>query len=662
MLKSQLNSFKKFSLIYLLNLAFYISFAFAQNPELFFWKLSRKNGLSNNAVKSIFQDKRGFMWFGTINGLNRFDGKEFVVFSHNTKDNKSISNDFINCITEDDNQNLWIGSAKGVNKYSPKTGEFYNYNNNPEQEYIFTQDYITTLKITSDKKIWIGTRNRGVLRYDTKLNKLDAIQLNKIEISAPVIFINEDINKNIWVGTTEGLYRISINNNLVVKTEKLLDVYVNLIYTDKTKNLWIGTTAGLYKLPNSQLLSSQKSSFINYTKTGNNNSISHNDVTAIYEDNEGELWLGTDGGGLNRSKSDKELDFLHYQNKPDNPNSLSQNQIFAITQDFSGVIWIATNDGVNKLKKSIYPFIHFQSNTLKSNSLENNNLATIENIIIDGKEYMLCGSTGGAGLGLISSNDVHRDYENFIRFKDESPTLNTRKYQSFLILSPDSLLIGTKSGLRLFNLKTKSFVALTNTLNKIPRYVVRKIHKDGNGLIWMGTSNGLFIWNPATDNLIRAPLENKAIDDNDYRSFVERSSLSNIFAIAEDGENNIWVGTWGGGLLKFNANFPQKKPVRFTNNDSPTLLTNNYVVSLLYTDSKLWIGSANGLCYLIKPEEANSSIPFKNIHLTKDSKKIHVSGILEDHHKNLWLATINGIINTIPPAKQLIFLRLRMAI
>lgn len=629
---------------FFLDLIFYNSPALAQNTNLVFEKLSQKNGLSNNVVKSIFQDKRGFMWFGSINGLNRFDGKDFVVFNHKTNDNNSISNDFINCITEDENQNLWIGTAKGLNKYSPKNRAFYNFGNNPDNQKVFSEDYITCLKIVSDRKIWIGTRNRGILRYNIELKKLTSVLLNNKPISYSINYICEDINKNIWVGTSEGLYRISLKNDLIIRTEKFLNVYVNQIYADKNDNIFIGTTAGLYTLQKNQLLTSSKSDFINYSKTNTAHSISHNDVTAIYEDKDGQLWVGTDGGGLNISRTAKDLIFSNYQNIPNNSNSLSQNQVFAITQDFSGVVWIATNDGINKLKKFNHQFIHFQSNPLKINSLESNNLAAIRPIILNGKEYLICGSAGGTGLGLISSNDVHQNNENFIRFEDDESSLNSRKYQSFLILGSNSLLIGTKSGIRLFDLRTKKFIPINNSLKKITKHVIRKIHKDDNGLVWIGTNNGLYLWNSVTDSLTKAPLENNVIEDNDYKSFVERSSLSNIFSITEDNNNNIWVGTWGGGLLKFNANYPQRKPIRFTANDSATSLASNYIVSLLYSDSKLWIGSTNGLSCLTKPETSNTSTSFKNIQLSQNANKIHVAGILEDQRKNLWIATINGLI------------------
>jgi ligand-binding sensor domain-containing protein len=137
---------------------------------------------------------------------------------------------------------------------------------------------------------------------------------------------------------------------VIIKKEKALNGYVNIIYEDRNQNLWYGTAYGLYKLPKNKLLNTLKTDFLKYAKTNAIDDISHNDVTAIYQDKVGELWIGTDGGGLNRSKNTENLHFLHYQNRPDNANSLAQNQIFAITQDVSGVIWIGTNDGVNKLK------------------------------------------------------------------------------------------------------------------------------------------------------------------------------------------------------------------------------------------------------------------------------------------------------------------------
>ncbi len=619
--------------------------SFAQKLMVTFESISQKNGLSNNAIKTMIQDKTGFMWFGSINGLNRFDGKEMVVFNNHQSNKSSISNDYINCLKQDATQNLWIGTAKGINKYDPSTGTFQNFNNNPDQHKVFNTDFVFSLEISKSGVIWLGTRFSGLFRYDNLTNSYEHINLDTNSAPNIITSILEDNHQDIWVGTQNGLFKIKQKNKTIIKREKLLNVSVNVIYQDKEENLWVGTTNGLFKLPKSEISNLKNPKFIIYKKDLRlRKSISHNDVTAIFEDKDGQLWIGTDGGGLNRTKVEQnspELEFLDYQNIPDNSNSLRQNQVFSITQDVSGIIWVGTNNGINKIKKVKKQFIHFQSNPSKPNSLENNNLAAIENMMINGKEFIICGATGGSGMDIISSADVHYGRERFIRLRDKDPELNNRKYQSFLISNNDSLWIGTKGGLRLYSMRGKKFLAIPKELINFPKCVVRKLHKDRSGKIWIGTNKGLFIWNVKRQSLVKIKLDNSNILDNDYRGFIETSNLNNIFAITEDEQNNVWVGTWGGGLLKFKPG-EIEKPLLYQKGKSN--INSNYVVSLLYNDKKLWIGTANGLSLLEKPGNSTISSKFKVINLLNPSSKKHIAGILADKHHNLWLATLNSIV------------------
>jgi ligand-binding sensor domain-containing protein len=319
---------KKF-LLYLIILFFLSANSFAQS-KISFNHLTVENGLSQSAVTCILQDSNGFLWFGTQDGLNRYDGYDFKIFNNDPSDPQSLTDNFIFAIYEDPAGNLYVETQNGFfQRYNPRTESFT----------VLKKDSINT--------------------DDFKVNRFDGIL---------------DEPKAKWIsspGAETGLKRINKKTGEVTTfkhdpsdPESISDNKVYSVFRDRSGNLWVGTFNGLDRFDE------KNGKFIHYKNDPNNpNSLSDNWVWPIFEDSKGFLWIGTVRGGLNRFDPRKNL-FTRYKNDPSDPKSINDNFIFSIYQGKGGLIWVGTNTGgVNFFNPATRVFEHFSHNPNDKNSL-----------------------------------------------------------------------------------------------------------------------------------------------------------------------------------------------------------------------------------------------------------------------------------------------------
>jgi ligand-binding sensor domain-containing protein len=371
----------------------------AQAREYTFEKLSLEEGLSQSSVYSIFQDSKGFLWVGTANGLNKYDGYEFTVFKHDPEDSGSISSDMIYCITEDKYGHLWIGTENDLNKYDPVKNKFIHCLSITDQHDLPISK--TILSVTADKNgiIWMGTQGGGLVSYNPFTGKVKWHKNNPDgEINSGYGFVRTVKIDNagiIWLATQGGLasynsatgkfknYRdLFLKKNSSVKKEVYAlfpdkdgciwytDDY-NLYRFDETKeelksyplpgnemyrtwaltgdskgNVWLGTTNGL-------LVFNQKNHSYDIIKSDPSklHSISDNTIMTMLEDRGGVIWIGTLAGGLNKYTGNKNK-FRQFKNIPGDNNSITPGLIYAIHEDRTGNLWVGTTDGLNKIDRS----------------------------------------------------------------------------------------------------------------------------------------------------------------------------------------------------------------------------------------------------------------------------------------------------------------------
>ncbi|HET53813.1 MAG TPA: hypothetical protein ENN33_01190 [Ignavibacteria bacterium] len=652
------------SFIYIL-MFFYGTATFNANQEreIKFEHITPAMGLSQATIHCILQDSKGFLWFGTEDGLNKYDGYNFTIFRHNERDSNSISDNFIWTLCEDKNQNLWIGTSNGgLNKYDREKEIFVRYKHNPDDPLSISQDDVRRIFEDSRGNLWIGTNNGGLnlfnhsdesfIKYKYSFADENTIGNNSIRD------IIEDDDGILWIGTNGGgLNKFNTASGkftrFTVSPAKFNSISSNFIwslYKDKEGIIWIGTYGrGLSKLDLSTML------FDSFSFEPNKeNRLINNNVTSIYEDQQGLLWIGTEGG-LSIFDS-KENNFYNIAYNPQKLTGLSSNIIRFVTEDRAGLIWIGTvGGGINKYNPFRKRFIHHQHNPSVPFSLSSN---MIRAVFEDSDEILWVGTLGG-GL-----NRLDRNSSNFIHYRNDDNTKGSISNNSISAIYEDSenaLWFGTwGGGLNRLSARNKNkvdefqyFTYNSNNRYSIPSDTIQAIYEDSFGNLWVGTEIGLCVYNKEENKFIRFkhdPQVANSISDNRIQSN----------SIYEDKANNLWIGTWNGlNRISNNRKINSKNSneIKFTTykNDINLLnsISDNRVISI-YEDPAstknkiiLWIGTVSG--------GLNKLVVSRN--LEKNTEEIEVThfternglpnnaiyAILGDESGNIWLSTNNGL-------------------
>ncbi len=623
-------------------------YSYAQNIQ--FGKITVEDGLSNSYVNCLIQDRTGFIWFGTDDGLNRYDGYEIKVYRNNPDDSSSISDNIIWTLFEDRSGFLWIGTKGGkLNRYDPFNDTFTHWDLDSDQ----TEKNITFITEDSDSLIWIGTYRHGIYRFNQFQNKFDHWQNTpddrNVLSSNFILSILEDDYSNIWIATYNGLDKFNPDSlqrpftQIFKDSQSQSNLFKGPIWylgksTFNNNSLWIGKLDGLVKFNPANLEYSQIRLPVN-TELQFSNSVS----SVVEEDFFGEkiLWIGTYGGlvrhnltsGTNERIVQSEI----------NPSGLLSSTIHDLIIDKSGVIWIATDNGVNYYspKRSKFNFqFSLTDSFAELQNLQNKNIraiARIKDLLWFGTEKGLFGFDNGTGNAFISQNKELQSLNIWSLFGGNS----------------DNLWIGTYGqGLKELDIKTnwlKSWDVENPAFNPSAYNYVKTILLDDSGTLWIGFwGGGLARLNPSNKNIVHWR------NETDNPSSL---SFNDVWAIFQDSKGRIWIGTNGGGLNLFNSSV-QNTFIHFKNikNDELSLSSNNiYTICESITGNKLkdqtilWIGTANGLNkFTIKnvPESQNDSELNVEISYYTVDDGLHdnsVESILEDENGNLWIGTSSGI-------------------
>ncbi|MBW8051249.1 MAG: SpoIIE family protein phosphatase [Cytophagales bacterium] len=521
-----------------------------QSSSIKFTHYTLKDGLSQSTANCITQDSKGFIWIGTQDGLNRFDGYTFTHFKHNPNDPTSISHNHVWAILEDSQGTLWIGTRDGLNCYDPKTQKFTHLVHDPNDSGSISHNDILTIWEDPQGVLWIGTKDG--------LNRLDPNQIpdNK---GGRVVFTHYKHDPNDPVS-------ISHNN-------------IQVVCEDSHGVLWIGTNGGGLNCFNR---ATQK--FIRFKHDSNDpTSISHNDIRAIREDSQGALWIGTNGGGLNRFNS-KTKKFAHFKHNPNEPFSISNNYIRAIREDSKRVLWIGTNGGgLNRFDHKTQKFTHFKHNPNEPSSISHNIIVAI---FEDFQGALWIGTHGGE-LNRLDLNTAK--FTHLVHDPNNPASISSNHIWAILEDSHGALWIGTNdAGLNHFDPETRKFTHLVHDPSDpttISHNDVRAICEDSQGALWIGTyGGGLNRLDPKTQKFTH--FVHNAADPVSI-------SHDQIRVIIEDSQGILWIGTNGGGLNRFD---PKPGFTHFKHNpNDPASISNNYIVTILEdSEGTLWIGTNGG--------------------------------------------------------------------
>jgi len=600
---------------------FYIANSQAQIPTVELYSI--ENGLSQTSVNCLIQDNRGFIWIGTQDGLNKFDGYSFRILRNEPADSNSLSNNFINCIYEDASGNIWIGTNYGLNKYNVLTEQFSHYYHDPQDPNSLKEDEIYDIYQDNSGYIWIKTENY-LTRLNPRSNKFRHYEhyndvFNFISVNAK-FSIFEDHKNQLWVGTKDGLNYFDRKLEIFKRYKhdpnirgSLSNNKVKVIYEDSDQNLWIGTEQGLNKF------NWQTETFQHYYSNYlNPKSLSNNIINDIYEDNQGNLWIATDDG-LNIFDKNTET-FTVYDRFFYNNDIIITTSFTEIIQDKNDIIWVGTLQGLIKIENRKEKF-NLYRNSKNGTPLFSNNYVTS----LYKNERTVWVGTWGTGLFLFNPSTKNTEQYNTANSNIANDYIH-KIYED----QDGNIWIGTQDGISFYNNETKKFenIEKLKALSVFKNNRIFDIQQDQKGDLWIASKFGL---HQITEDTIVSYIHNP--DD----SASIRSDL--VYDILFDKKNNIWIGTEK-GLSYLN---PQTQEITTYFREQAlcnNCLSSNEVLSL-HLDTlrnNLWIGTSDGLNrFNLESKEFRS-------YFTKDGLANNlIYAILADDSGNLWMSTNKGI-------------------
>lgn len=623
----------------------------AEDFQALWEELTISNGLSNNTVRCILQDSRGFLWFGTENGLNLYDGYAFKIYHHKIYQDNTISDSFIRVMLEDRQGNIWIGTDNGgLICYDWKTEKFTNYICDPLNETSLSENSISAIYESRDGTLWIGTMNKGFnrfnpisgifIRYQHNCDKSNSLSNNCVRA------LVEDNDGYLWIGTMGGgLNRFFVEKNIFEvfyyypnQLKVLSSVDINDLLIDQTGTIWIATGLGLNSM------NPENNSFTRYYHDSeSSSSIGNNSVNRLFCNGRGELWIGTNSGVDQYDINTNCFNRLPMQ---------SERAILSLFEDSAGTLWFGTlNNGILKLnarKKKFYSYSHDASN---SNSLSGN---TIRSVYIDDAGNSWIG-TEGKGL-----NYTDRETGKIRHFKYGSIVPNSINGSVISAIIKDRygyMWIGswgdgiTKFKSPLIPNETLQDVTYYKKDRKKPNSIADNIIQDffegSHGNLWIGSNDGLDLYNRETDDFTHFKIK----PDN------PASLISNLIqsnAIVGDDVGTIWIGTWSGiSRMYYNPEI-EIEDIHFSNYSSTTHeLSDNRVTCLLFHKGVLWAATGGGgLNKLIIESEQDTLSNFVYYSEEDGLPNNFIYSIVADDNDNLWLSTNHGLAKFNPESEN----------
>ena len=609
----------------------------AQPENYKFNHLDSRDGLSQGYVVCAFQDSRGFMWFGTQDGLNRYDGYNFKIYKHVPHDSTSLSENWIWNIFEDSRGYIWCGTfGGGACRFDRNTETFKTFRNNPDDSSSLSHSTVWSFYESSNSVLWIGTNNalnqfhpetESFSHYPipgkssivfrilpVKTNKLIITSIddafifdvttktyqafnynpaNLYRIKSVRTNIFKDLSGRIWMGSEEdGIFKYNPNDNSVVNyrhdpfnpDNSLISSNILSIIRDQAGLVWAATPNGLsvMRFSGDELISVQNI----YNDPADQTSLSGNYLSNIYESRSGEIWISA-RDALNRFDQNNQK-FQHYNSSPNKSSSLSHNSVLPILASKSnpGIIWIGTYNGLNKFNESTGLFTHFKR--LPSNSLSSNYILSLYE---DKKGNLWVGTRGGGLCKMEFDNSGNSRFTNYM-FDPENPKS----------LGADN---------------------------------VHYIYEDSGGTLWIGTGGGgLNRMDSENDTFTRFSLDN---------NLLHKFNDAWAYNMLEDKSGNFWIGTAAGGLNLLDR---ETESFRYFMNDpnDPNSISSNRILTITELRSgEIWIGTAMGLNKLVKPKNNNEDYSFKQYFEKDGLSNDVIYGILEDEKGYLWISTNDGL-------------------
>ncbi|WMI65710.1 two-component regulator propeller domain-containing protein [Aestuariibaculum sp. YM273] len=591
--------------------------------ELYFYLLDVELGLSNNEINTITQDSLGFIWVGTSDGLNRYDGTEFTVFKREDVDgNKNLSDDFINEIKAFNGHKLLVATPEGINIYNAKTEKFEIIN---EEKGLLGKN-ISHMELSASGDIYLGVVEKGIQVFDK--NRQTKVYTHKPDDEASLSsnYINSleyQADSLLWVGTSEhGLNKINVKTDKVTRVPlrgqgNRESFVIEALYNDRQGNLWIGTKHnGLHVITKAQ------DTLHLGTSMKEGKGLSDDEVLCFEEDNSGQLWIGTRNGGLNIiNKSDFIHQKTNFQVKwflPANDGSSVFNRsVLSLRMDKDKNMWIGTSTGLNYVNPAGEP-IKLIRKKVTNKGISHDRIGALA----ESYDRRIWIGTDGGGLDLFNPETKSFEY-----FKNDPKNTNSISNNYIIALLEDSqkrLWIGTyQGGLNKMDIETgvcKHY--LQGNISQGSD--VRVVFEDAEKQIWVGTNRGgLYRYNEEGDTF-------------DYISEIGKLDIRDI---KEDSYGHLWMATFGDGILEYK---PKTNSVTFYNSRTIEGFKTDVIFSILtLPNGDVLAGTQNEGLIRLNPKTNDITVFIEKNGLSNNT----ITSMVMENQENIWLGTHKGISN-----------------
>ncbi|MCX6309226.1 MAG: ATP-binding protein [Bacteroidia bacterium] len=612
------------------NLILFISFSIftasvSAQDKLIFENISIDKGLSSRVVNCIVQDDAGFLWFGTDNGLNKYDGYNFKIFKHDPNDSLSISNSRINCFCKTQDNRLWIGTDKGLNIYNPVKETFISVK--PKNDNSKNLDNSRIRAIYEDRfhALWIGTQN-GLFKYNPIENTIKLMPFGNLKKNAVLNIIRciyEDNGGILWIGTFDGLFSLNPFNGIYkhykLKKQVVNEIPNNLIislhnFESDDQYLWVGTESGLCKFNKSD------GSFVIYSAENKNSCLSNSTIKCILQYNKDELLLGTDWG-LDLFDINTQTGTSYNHSNYDNL-SISDDIITSIYKDKAGIVWMATSNGISKLNTKRKKF----DTTILNINTSEINVSDITNDK-DGNVWI------GTFEGIFEKNAKSGKISKYLL---DSPLKINRVCRRVFSDKYGVIWAGTQNGLQYWDKSQQKIRKIDIPESPLLLKYIFGITQDESGNIWTNVNNGLC-------QIIPKRNQDGTINGFSYYVAILNSKITSnrnneINCIQSDKATNIWFGISNEGLYKYNILTKKFKHYRFNDINPKSINSNSISAIFIDKNKKVYILTDRGLCTYNEMDDS-----FNEVNIDKLYRFSLQNGIA-DNNNNIWLSTFLNLI------------------
>lgn len=600
--------------------AFYAhSYCMAQEPHIRFQRFFIRDGLSQNTITCILQDRRGFMWFGTPDGLNRYDGYSFKVYQQDARDPDSLAGKDISCLLEDDLGIIWIGTRyEGLIRFDPidevfSIVDFIELSSaGPHGDPSGIKKAVAALYLTRESKLLIAAQGQGVFQLDIESLDCALVSFEPLDTGSDQLYANstlEDRAGAIWVGTKRGLIqRFQSTSRQYSKDSEAFKINhnaVSAIVEDDSGQLWVGTQSGL------NIVNSERSECHHAENHRSGVFAVRDEVVSMCSATPGEVWIGFDQNGLSRIDT-KSGHTTSYRHKPGDSTTLSHDTVLAIYMDRSGVLWVGTQNGLNRFFPRTEAFGHRKCPADVSES-------SCKNYIWCFQEEEPNRIWVGTQNGLMRVDTTDNQVSHFRHNPSDPQSLSHDEVLSLCRDSRGRLWVGTMNGLN--RLSNDTFIRYDSRLFTYRR--ITAILEDEGGALWLGTFKGLNRFDP------EIPTCRKYLTRKNDPNSLKNDTVNCLFRCSR---GDLWIGTDRGGLDRLDESAGSFE--HFFSH-----LSHNRVNCISEDDSgDLWIGTDGGLNRF---DRQNNEASYLTQRAGLPSNVIY--GILHDSNGKLWLSTNAGL-------------------